>query len=279
MVPLRSILQNRIGMVSTSPQNHPDSVSAVEGTREKVVELIAKRQLGPGDRLPSERELADTFKVSRTTLREALGMLARSGYVVRRPGRGGGTFVNQPKVERDLSFLTGLPGHLRRQGHESSAQVLSARLMGADSWTAGELQIPEDALVYEIVRLRLADGEPISLERNRFPTERFPGLLEKPMGGSIYDILRNDYDVPPKRAQERIEPTAASATEAAMLGVREGEPLLAVERVTYDANGIPIEVGRDLFRGDRTRVVVWVESPEDSIVEVEKRAESLSASW
>lgn len=99
------------------------------------------------------------------------------------------------------------------------------------------------------------------------------------MGGSIYDILRNDYDVPPKRAQERIEPTAASATEAAMLGVREGEPLLAVERVTYDANGIPIEVGRDLFRGDRTRVVVWVESPEDSIVEVEKRAESLSASW
>ena len=259
--------------------NQSESVSAVEGARDKVVELITKRDLGPGERLPSERELADLFDVSRTTLREALGMLARSGYVVRRPGRGGGTFVNQPKVERDLSFLTGLPGHLRRQGHESSAQVLSARLMGADSWTANELQVPEEALVYEIVRLRLSDGEPISLERNRFPADRFPGLLERPMGGSIYDIMRTDYGVPPKRAQERIEPTAASATDAAVLGVREGEPLLAVERITYDAQGVPVEIGRDLFRGDRTRVVVWVESPEDSVVELHKPAGSLSATW
>jgi GntR family transcriptional regulator len=255
----------------------PNLVSAVEGARDRLLELIAKQHLGPGDQLPAERQLAESFDVSRTTLREALGMLARSGHVVRRPGRGGGTFVNRPKVERDLSFLTGLPGHLRRQGHESSAQVLSARLMGADSWTASELQVPEAALVYEIVRLRLSDGEPISLERNRFPADRFPGLLERPMGGSIYEIMRNDYGVPPKRARERIEPTAASASEATILGVREGEPLLVVDRVTYDAQGVPVEVGRDLFRGDRTRVVVWVESPEDSVVELHKPADVLSA--
>ena len=243
------------------------------------MELITRQELRPGEQLPSERQLAADFDVSRTTLREALGMLARSGYVVRRPGRGGGTFVNQPKVDRDLSFLTGLPGHLRRQGHESSAQVLRARLMGADSWTARELQIAEDAPVYEIVRLRLSDGEPISLERNRFPADRFPGLLERPMGGSLYDIMRNDYGVPPKRAQERIEPTVASATEAAALGVRDGVPLLAVDRVTYDAEGVPVEVGRDLFRGDRTRVVVWVESPEDSVIEVLQPSEALSMTW
>jgi GntR family transcriptional regulator len=98
------------------------------------------------------------------------------------------------------------------------------------------------------------------------------------MGGSIYDVGRHDYDVPPKRAQERTEPTAASATDAAVLGVQEGEPLLAVERVTYDAQGLPVEVGSDLCRGDRTKVVVWVESPEDSIVEIEKRTESHTTS-
>jgi len=271
--------KNRIRIVPNIGHSSPGSVSAVESTRDRILELISKRHLRPGDKLPSERELADSFDVSRTTLREALGMLARSGYVNRSPGRGGGTFVSQPKVERDLSFLTGLPGHLRRQGHESSAQVLSARLMVGDSWTAAELQLPEDSAVYEIIRLRMSDGEPISLERSRFPADRFPGLLEHPMGGSLYEILRTDYGVPPKRAQERIEPTAASATEAEILGVAVGEPLLAVERVTYDPEGIPVEVGRDLFRGDRTRVVVWVESPESSVVEVENHAESLSTSW
>ncbi len=262
---------------STGPAS--DSVSAVESSRDRVLELVSKRHLGSGDKLPSEREMADSFGVSRNTLREALGMLERSGYVVRRPGRGGGTFVAKPKVERDLTILTGLPGHLRRQGHASSAQVLSARLMGADSWTASELQVPENAPVYEIVRLRLSDGEPISLERNRFPAERFPGLLDHPMGGSIYDIMRNEYGVPPKRARERIEPTVAGATEAAALGVREGEPVLSVDRVTYDADDVPVEVGLDLFRGDRTRVVVWVESPEDTVIEVHKPTEEAAATW
>ncbi|MDA2893329.1 GntR family transcriptional regulator [Mycolicibacterium sp. BiH015] len=258
--------------MARSSTSDAHSVSVAESTRDKLVELITKHDLRPGDKLPSERDLAQTFDVSRNTVREALGMLVRSGYVLRRPGRGGGTFVNQPKVERDLTILTGLPGHLHRQGRQSSAQVLSARLIQADSWTAKQLQIAPDELVYELVRLRLSDGEPLSLERSRFPATRFAGLLDYPLAGSIYEILRNDYKVPPKGAQERIEPTVASSTESVILGVKEGAPLLLVERVTYDADGTPVEVGSDVFRGDRTRVVVWVESPEVSSVEVRKSA-------
>src|ERR1700720_263320 len=250
------------------------SMSMVESTKDRVLELVSSGRFQPGDRLPSERELADSLGVSRNILREALGQLERTGYITRRPGRGGGTFVSQPKVERDLSSLTGLPDHLRRQGHLSSAKVLSARLMASDSWTSAELQIPEASVVHEIIRLRLSDGEPISVERSRFPADRFPGLLEFPMGGSLYEIMRQNYAVPPQRARERIEATVASAAEGELLGVSEGEPLLAVQRVTYDADGTPVEVGRDLFRGDRTRVVVWVESPAESAVELRNRTES-----
>jgi GntR family transcriptional regulator len=258
--------------VSAPVSGSPDALSAVETARERILELVHGRHLEPGDRLPTERQMAAAFGVSRNTVREALGMLERSGYVVRRPGRGGGTFVARPKIERDLTLLAGLPEHLRRQGRESSAEVLSARRMEADDWTAEELAIPPGAPVYETVRLRMSDGEPISLERNRFPAERFPGLLGYPLAGSLYDILRDQYGVPPKRARERIEPTLAGAAEAAVLGVAEGQPLLAVDRVTYDADGVPVEVGRDLFRGDRTRVVVWMESPEESVIEVRRPA-------
>jgi GntR family transcriptional regulator len=177
--------------------------------------------------------------------------------------------VSKPKVERDLTSLYGLPEHLRRQGRTASARVLSARLMVSDSWTAAELRLPQGSMIYEIIRLRLADGEPISLERSRFPAGLFDGLLERPsLGGSLYDILREDYGVSPHQAQERIEPVAAGPAEADILGVKEGQPMLSVERVTFDENGTPIEVGHDLFRGDRTRVLVWVGSSTDGPLEV-----------
>lgn len=243
------------------------ALSAVESARDALVEMVASGDYRPGDRLPGERELAQSLNVSRTTLRDALSQLARTGYVTRRPGRGGGTFINRPKVDRDLTSLKGLPDHLRIQGHAASARLLSARMMASDSWTATELGIQDGDLVYEIIRLRFSDSEPISVERSRFPAARFDGLLERALGGSIYRILRDEYGVPPTRARERIEPVAAGRMEAEYLGVAEGSPLLSVDRVTFDDEGIPIEAGRDLFRGDRTRVVVWVETP-GSVLEV-----------
>ncbi len=77
------------------------------------------------------------------------------------------------------------------------------------------------------------------------------------MGGSLYDLLRERYGQEADRAVERIEPLSAESEAAGLLDVVPGTPLLAVERVTYDRAGVPIEHADDLFRGDRTRVVVW----------------------
>ena len=249
-------------------QSEGTGSSAVEMARDAVMDLVAAGHLAAGQRLPPERELAASLGVSRTTLREALGQLARAGYVSRKPGRGGGTFVCQPKIDRDLSVLRGLPDHLRRQGHVSSNKVLATRLMTADRKTAVELELADGMMVFELVRLRLSDGEPISMERSRFPADRFPGLLEQPLGGSVYALLRDQYSVLPHRARERIEPVSAGPHEAESLCIDVGQPLLAVERVTYDEAGVPVEFGRDLFRGDRTRVVVWIESGSEGQIEL-----------
>jgi GntR family transcriptional regulator len=208
---------------------------------------------GPGERLGAERELAERLGVSRSTIRAALADLERGGVIRRSRGRAGGIFVAERKVERDLTSLAGLPAYLRRQGFQSDARVLRTATTEADEDARTALQAE---LVHEVVRVRLADGEPISLERACFPAERFPDLLDRSLAGSIYELLETQYALEPGEAEERIEVVAAGAEEARLLGLRRGAPLLAVARTAWDAAGRPFERSHDLFRADRARVVV-----------------------
>ena len=230
-----------------------------EEVRRALAEQIGSGRLRPGQRLGAERALAAEFGVSRATLRQALAVLEEGGVVRRVPGRGGGTFVAKGKIERDLSRIVGVPALLRSQGVVAGTRVLSARLAEADDITAQALRARPGELVVDLVRIRLADGSPFSLEHARFPARRFPGLLEMPLGGSVYELLGEHFGVEPTDAVERIEVVLASPDEAAILDVEPGAPLMAITRTTTDPDGEPIEFSRDLFRADRTRIVVRTE--------------------
>ena len=110
----------------------------------------------------------------------------------------------------------------------------------------------------EIVRVRLADELPISVERARFPAQRFPGLLDRSLAGSLYEVLETGYGLRAGEAEERIEVIGATAAEARVLEVRAGAPLVAVTRIAWSAEGEPFEHSRDLFRADRVRIIVRV---------------------
>jgi GntR family transcriptional regulator len=208
----------------------------------QIEAAIADGDLEPGDRLPPERELAAAHGVSRMTVRQALQTLETRGLLRRVIGRSGGSFVAQPKLERDLGTFSGLSEQLRRQGVAAGARVVSARIAGDD---------------VEIVRVRLADGEPFALERSCFPADRFGGLLDLDLTGSLYELLAEHFDAAPTRSVERIEPVLAGEDEAAGLAVAPGAPLMLVHRTAYDEAGLVVEVARDVFRGDRTRIVAW----------------------
>ncbi|HLK75897.1 MAG TPA: GntR family transcriptional regulator [Streptosporangiaceae bacterium] len=218
---------------------------------------IASGALMPGDRLPTEHDLAGWFGVSRMTLRHALAELARRGLVSRTMGRHGGTFVAAPKLEQDLTTLAGFSEQLRRHGMVAGARVLSATSRPAGPAAAAALRIGDDAEVYEIRRIRLADGRPMVLERSLFPAARFPGFLESRLDGSLYELLEVRYGLRPHRARESLEPVTAGVREAEALLVDVGAPLMLVERTAYARTGEPVEFARDLFRGDRTKLVMW----------------------
>jgi GntR family transcriptional regulator len=171
-------------------------------------------------------------------------------------GRAGGIFVAERKVERDLTSLAGLPAYLRRQGFQSDARVISTATAAAEDEVASALGLSPGALVHEVVRVRLADGEPISLERAAFPADRFPGLLDHSLSGSLYELLQSRYALEPGEAQERIEIVAAGAAQARLLGLPRGASLLSISRTAWSAEGVPFERSHDLFRGDRVSIVV-----------------------
>jgi GntR family transcriptional regulator len=227
---------------------------AGEDAKRRLLEQIRTGALGPGAKLGGERDLAGALGVSRSTVRQALAAMERAGVVRRIPGRGGGTFVAHAKVDRDLSRIVGVPALLRQQGITAGTRVVSTALVLADETTRGELRLLADAYVLEVVRIRLADGVPISLERARLPAHRFPGLLELPLGGSLYELLEAHYGVRPAEAVEHIEVVLAARDEAAVLDVAVAAPLLSITRTTCAAGGEPFEHSHDLFRADRTTI-------------------------
>jgi GntR family transcriptional regulator len=232
---------------------------AAVDARERLRRDIAAGELAPGARLGAEREIAERLGVSRSTIRAALAELERAGVIRRVRGRGGGIFVAERKVERDLTSLAGLPAYLRRQGFASDARVISTATAAAGE-DAVALVLDPDDLIHEIVRVRLADGEPISLERATFPAGRFPGLLDHSLSGSLYELLQSQFGLDPGEAEEQIEVVAAGAAEARLLGIARGAPLVAIARTAWDADGTPFEHSHDLFRGDRVRIVVRARS-------------------
>jgi GntR family transcriptional regulator len=231
---------------------------------ELIENAIGSGDLQPGDRLPPEREFAAWFGVNRLTLRQALSDLEHRRLIRRSVGRQGGTFVAEPTVERDLSSFAGFSEQARRLGLTASALVLHVEELPASAAVARGLEIEQGAPVFEVARLRLANTRPVVLESSSFPAGRFAGMLEESLDGSLYELLAVRYDARPCRAVEKLEPVRADSYTAQLLGVNRGAPLLLVERVAFDADGRPVEFARDLFRGDRIRVVAWsFDLPED----------------
>jgi GntR family transcriptional regulator len=221
--------------------------------------MVADLNAGvPGAKLGSERELAERYGTSRSSLRQVLAALEEAGLVDRVIGRAGGIFISHAQVQRSLSDVVGVPAFLANQGYVAGTRVLSTRITVPDRTTKQALRIGADDFVIEIQRVRLADGSPISLELAQFPADAFPGLLERELGGSIYEILETHYGLVTSRADERIEAVSATPEEANLLGIKQRSALLLITRIAYDQHGVPCEFSRDLFRGDRTRLAVTV---------------------
>jgi GntR family transcriptional regulator len=222
-----------------------------------LTRLIETGRLRPGTILPREPEFAEKIGVSRQTLNQALGGLARRGLVNRY--RGVGTFVASPFVEQPLDQLYSFIQTLSAKGRTPRTRLLGRRLI-VDDYFSTELTGRPGHLVAEISRLRLVDDDPFVIETifleetcgQKLPEER----LERE---ALYDLLRELCDIRVTHADEIMSPIKLDRAEARLLGVNTGEPGFMVERTTYAGDRV-VEERRSVIRGDRYRFRVHLEA-------------------
>lgn len=206
-------------------------------------------EVGEGQSLPPERELATRFDVSRATVRQAISELVLEGRLAARQGRG--TFVAPPKTIHPLrlgSYTEAVAGLGRRPGR----RLVTAETRPASVELARLLRLEADAEIVHLERVLSTDDEPTGLESTYLAASRFPELLTVfDARQSLYRCLRDDFGVVFDAADERIETVLAAPREAQLLGTNPAQPMLLLHRVSFDPDGVPIEVVRTLYRGDR----------------------------
>jgi len=200
-----------------------------------------------GTLIQNEVDLAASMGLSRPTMRRAMQHLVDKGLVVRR--RGIGTRVVQPKLRRPLE-LTSLYDDLARAGRKPTTKVLSFEKVEAEADVADRLEVPEGTVVWELVRLRQADGEPIAKLTNYLP-EAIATFTEADLDAhGLYELIRGQ-GVTLHSATQTLGARSATAAEARMLDENRGGALVTAQRVTYDDHGTAVEYGNHIYAASR----------------------------
>lgn len=228
--------------------------------KKDIVRRVENGDLPPGEALPSERELCEHYGVSRPTLRQATQDLVRDGLLVVQ--RGVGTFVAQPRVRQQLGSVLGFTEKMAREGRRASTQVLERHVRRAkdlDALVAAELQLGPNALVLRVVRRRLADDIPVMVETMHISIDRFPGIEDLDLDvSSLYQALRDRYDVEIAQLRETLEPVLLTDTDAKLLDARARSASIQATITSFDRTGRPVEHTVSRVRGDSSQYYIEV---------------------
>jgi GntR family transcriptional regulator len=216
----------------------------------QIAREIETGMLRPGDRLPSERWFCDELGVSRATVRRALEELMADGLVT---NRGRGSIVTGDGLLEPPNTLMSLSEVARSRGLDASARVLAADVRPATIDEAEAFLIAPGAEVFELRRLRMLDGLPISIDANRVPLRLLPDAPDMDFStASLYEALDRAGHAP-GRADYQLEARGADVLEADLLGLAQGAPVLFATTVAIADEGRVIDLGRTVYRADRYR--------------------------
>jgi DNA-binding GntR family transcriptional regulator len=233
-----------------SGRGRGSAITLYERTVAFIRRYIEDNGLGPGDRLPPERELATLAGVSLVTARRALAELEAAGVLRREQGRG--TFLREDRIEADPT----IPGDWKRtllsEVADLATRGLALTKRAATAHEAGRLGLAEGALLWEIERLRLRGTHPIALERALVPTVLAPSLdaVFDPSRDPLYATLEHHFGLAEAYEEQRLVARPPQEPERAALGLARSEWVIDIEGVAYAASHQPFDAFSLILRAD-----------------------------
>ncbi|OFK65513.1 GntR family transcriptional regulator [Corynebacterium sp. HMSC076G08] len=219
-----------------------------------ILSELCRTTLKPGDILPGERILEETYGVSRITVRRAIGDLVAEGRL--RRVRGKGTFVApNPLVSR--LHLASFSDEMGYQKVQASSRILLGERSAAPSEVCEFFGTETTVAHTHLRRLRLGDGEPYSIDDGWYNSTFAPSLLENDIYNSVYAILDSTFEVPITGAEQTVTAVAAEEDIAELLDVPPNTPLLHITRLARSGDR-PVEWCSSVYRTDRYRLTTHV---------------------
>ena len=227
---------------------------------QEQVKLLIKRNiisnhLVVGDKIPTENELCEYYKVSRVTVRAAIKSLEEEGLLMRI--RGKGTFVAENKLKRKMETIYSFSHQIEEEGMVPTSTLISFNRIKASDAFSDMFGLDPDSEIFEFTRIRRVNGTPSLLETSYIPEYIHPKLTAETIAkGSLYDSLRDEALIIPERAEETYECVILDNDVCDLLECKHGKPGFFIERTAYLGNNKVYEFTQSYMRSDNAKLSV-----------------------
>jgi GntR family transcriptional regulator len=200
-------------------------------------------------KLPSEYDLAKEFDCSRLTIRKAIDLLIKKNVLVKRRGKGS-YVMSQQKIQSGRAGLQGFTEAAKAYGKTSKTEVISfTKLEEPTDEILAALNVSEAQTIYEVVRRRILDEEPMTVEKIYLSSEYIEGMSDKDFEQSLFEQIEKKVEI--AYSHQEVEAILVGPEMSELLEVPEGNPLLQVHSVTFAIDATPILYDISFYRADR----------------------------
>lgn len=233
------------------------SIPLYEQMKISIRRDIERKKYAPGDRMPSEAELEEQYRVSRITVRRAIKELCDENVLIKRQGKGTFVIGEENNAARLDQETLGFHESIRRNGKSARSEVIKKEIIKVKKEYAGDLEIDPDDDVIFLQRVMYADKKPIMIDNSYIPLKRFPGIFEKLTEDfSLIEILEKDYGVKPKKYYRVLKVRKANEEMSRLLNCQLGDPVFDLFKLTFDTRDNAQYISISLLNGADTYYVM-----------------------
>jgi len=216
--------------------------------KESILKAIKNEEILVGEKIPSERELAEYHNISRMTVKKAVDILVNNNYLIKKQGRG--TFVSNYKESYSISPLLSFTKEMKKKGLNYKNKILNFSKI-KDKKIAKKLNLKENDEFFKIERLRLIENKPFLLEKTYLSTIKIADLKQEELkNNSLFQLIKNKYNIKLKNAEAEIEAVILNDQIAKKMKVKAGMLGLYFEQISRNENDEIIEYTSAYYRND-----------------------------